>query len=53
MHLSRKVQSAIADRFENALDFVAILDKVPYCIKREAAEAAAKIACTYITDHAA
>jgi hypothetical protein len=48
MKMSIKIKVAMADRFEGALDRIPTLDKVPFSIKREAAEAAAQEAFEYL-----
>ena len=44
MRLAKKHQNDLADRIESDLDYIPRLDRIPSHVKREAAEAAAKVA---------
>lgn len=50
MRIGKKVDLDVVDRFEAALDFIPVLDKVPSYRKREAAEVAAKVALEYLRE---
>lgn len=48
MKIGKKVEPDLTERFEAALDYIDALDKVPFYLKREAAEVAAKAALEYL-----
>ena len=48
IHVTRKTKAEITDRFEAALDFTPSLDPVPFYIKRQAVEEAAKLVAEYL-----
>ena len=50
MRIRKIVQREMADRFEASLDYIEALDKVPYHIKRQACEEAAKAAFEYLVN---
>jgi hypothetical protein len=50
MRVSKKTKAQLTDAFEGALDYCPALDRVPFHIKREAAEAAAKAAAALIEE---
>lgn len=49
MRITKKTMVEIAERFEAALDYVPALDKVPFHLKREAANHAAAVVHTILT----
>jgi hypothetical protein len=51
MRLSKKIEVELADKFEDMLEYIPALDKLPYHRKREAAEVAAKVAFEYLVAH--
>ena len=48
MHVTLGTAQQIIDRFESALDAIHALDRVPFHIKREAAEKAAVAVVAYL-----
>ena len=50
MRIKKRVLTEIADRFEASLDYIEALDRVPYHIKRQACEEAAKAAFEYLVN---
>lgn len=48
MRLKKTIELTMAEKFEASLDYIEALDKVPFYLKRAAAEEAAKTAFEYL-----